>query len=125
MKADQLTVELQTKKMKRFQVLLLVLLVVHEGFGVPALDSSPSAATPNTIEESDKLPEGSGEAATNDAALTSTKEKVIQDPESSEASTVWTEENYMVKDFVQDSLKNTPIKKIDLTLNELEILIIF
>lgn len=76
--------------MKRcqFQVLLLLLLVVHEGFAVPALDSSPSAATPNTIEESDKLPEGSGEAATNDAALTSTKDKVIQEPESSEASTV-------------------------------------
>nr|CBE66569.1 CG10035-PA [Drosophila ananassae] len=75
--------------MKRcqFQVLLLLLLVVHEGFAVPALDSSPSAATPNTIEESDKLPEGSGEAATNDAALTSTKDKVIQEPESSEAST--------------------------------------
>nr|CBE67052.1 CG10035-PA [Drosophila phaeopleura] len=75
--------------MKRcqFQVLMLVLLVVHEGFGVPALDSSASAATPNTIEESDKLPEGSGEAATHDAALASTKEKVIQEPESSEAST--------------------------------------
>nr|CBE66570.1 CG10035-PA [Drosophila ananassae] len=75
--------------MKRcqFQALLLLLLVVHEGFAVPALDSSPSAATPNTIEESDKLPEGSGEAATNDAALTSTKDKVIQEPESSEAST--------------------------------------
>ncbi|KAH8236713.1 hypothetical protein KR026_008905, partial [Drosophila bipectinata] len=78
-----------TKKMKRchFHLLLLLLLVVHEGFGVPALDSSPSASTPNTIEESDKLPEGSGEASANDAALTSSKDKATQEPESSESST--------------------------------------
>ncbi|XP_017102857.2 uncharacterized protein [Drosophila bipectinata] len=75
--------------MKRchFHLLLLLLLVVHEGFGVPALDSSPSASTPNTIEESDKLPEGSGEASANDAALTSSKDKATQEPESSESST--------------------------------------
>ncbi|XP_001358023.4 uncharacterized protein [Drosophila pseudoobscura] len=49
-------------KMLRIQCpnhsVLLLLLMIRGALSVPALDATPPAATPNTIDESDKLPEG-------------------------------------------------------------------
>ncbi|KAH8306475.1 hypothetical protein KR018_012420 [Drosophila ironensis] len=73
----------------QFSLLLLLLLIVDGTLSVPALDASPPAATPNTIDESDKLPEGSGEPTSNgstqDAALTNSKETIAQVAEPSES----------------------------------------
>ncbi|XP_022234574.2 uncharacterized protein LOC111082653 [Drosophila obscura] len=53
-------------------LLLLLLLTIRGALSVPALDATPPAATPNTIDESDKLLEGSGEIApTNNSSETS------------------------------------------------------
>ncbi|KAH8247088.1 hypothetical protein KR032_008746, partial [Drosophila birchii] len=55
----------------RSHLILLLLLMIRGSLSVPALDNPPPAATPNTIEELDKLPE-SGEpsiASSQDAIL--------------------------------------------------------
>nr|CAL26796.1 CG10035 [Drosophila melanogaster]CAL26805.1 CG10035 [Drosophila melanogaster]CAR93861.1 CG10035-PA [Drosophila melanogaster]CAR93862.1 CG10035-PA [Drosophila melanogaster]CAR93863.1 CG10035-PA [Drosophila melanogaster] len=44
-----------------FHVLLVLLLMIRGSLCVPALDAAPPAATPNTVEESENLVEGSGE----------------------------------------------------------------
>ncbi|KAH8383412.1 hypothetical protein KR009_008476, partial [Drosophila setifemur] len=81
---------IQTKMMCKFHLLLLLVLLVHGVFSIPALDATPTADTPNTIEESDKLPDGSGESSSNgvpqDSALANTKEPKPQSPEAAESS---------------------------------------
>ncbi|XP_070143366.1 uncharacterized protein [Drosophila kikkawai] len=70
----------------RSYLLLLLLLTIHGAFSVPALDNPPPAATPNTIEESDKLPE-SGEpsvASSQDAILTSGNDTSTQATDTSD-----------------------------------------
>ncbi|XP_017041209.1 uncharacterized protein LOC108088071 [Drosophila ficusphila] len=54
----------------RSHLLLLLLLMIKGSRCVPALDASPQVATPNTIEESDNLVEGSGEPASSSTSST-------------------------------------------------------
>ncbi|KAI8045040.1 uncharacterized protein LOC128252166 [Drosophila gunungcola] len=72
----------------RSQLLLLLVLMVRGSLCLPALDAAPPAATPNTIEESDKLLEGSGAAnsAPQDAAPATSNETIPPATENSETA---------------------------------------
>ncbi|XP_044312920.1 uncharacterized protein LOC108036994 [Drosophila rhopaloa] len=72
----------------RSYLLLLLVLMIRGSLCVPALDVAPPAATPNTIEESDKLLEGSGETGTapQDGAPTISNETIPPATENSETA---------------------------------------
>uniref|UniRef100_A0A6P4E142 Uncharacterized protein LOC108036994 n=1 Tax=Drosophila rhopaloa TaxID=1041015 RepID=A0A6P4E142_DRORH len=76
----------------RSYLLLLLVLMIRGSLCVPALDVAPPAATPNTIEESDKLLEGSGETGTapQDGAPTISNETIPPATENSETAVVST-----------------------------------
>ncbi|XP_017000350.2 uncharacterized protein [Drosophila takahashii] len=74
------------KECRSFLLLVLVL-TIRGSLCVPALDAAPPAATPNTVDESDNLVEGSGETVTapQNAVPTKNNETVPASTENSEA----------------------------------------